>query len=389
MILPFANIEYYIIAFLTIILLLLGKIFFRKYITYNTILLLLSVLFIVFYYPKPIHIAIFVIYSYLIHYVFNNIVKAKNKLIGTILLLLPMILVKAGIKIHSYPYELSHWMSFAGLSYISFRIVSIYIESKPESKPINILKYLSFILFTPTLLIGPIDRFNRFSQDLENGYSNINIKNFTKAWDSLVLGIVYKYIFAEIINRYWLNYFPADSTTIINMAGNMYGYYLYLFFDFAGYSAMAIGIGKMMGINVPINFDKPFLARNPQDFWRRFHKTLGDWLRDYFFMPFYKYFTKKKSLKKHPLFRQNIALFSTFLLMGIWNGFSKNFILSGIIFAFYSVVHNSYIHYSRKVGYDIFFKNLDEKYVKWLSIFIMFNLAAFSIYIFSGRFPYL
>jgi len=389
MILPFANIEYYIIAFLSIIVLLLVKQFLRKYISFNIILLLLSVLFIAFYYPKPIHIVLFVTYSYIMYYLFNNIIKLKNKLLGTIVLLLPMILVKAGIKVHYYPFEVSHWMSFAGLSYISFRIVSVYIESKPGSKPVNILKYLNFLLFTPTLLIGPIDRFNRFSKDIDNGYKNISIQNFSKAWDLLVLGIAYKYIIAEIIDRYWLNNFSIESKNIIDMTANMYGYYFYLFFDFAGYSSMAIGVGKMMGIDVPINFDKPFLARNPQDFWRRFHKTLGDWLRDYFFMPFYKYFTKKKSLKKYPLMRQNIALFATFMLMGVWNGFSKNFILSGVIFALYSVIHNTYVHYSRKSGYDIVFKNLEEKYVKWISIFIMFNLAAFSIYIFSGRFPYL
>jgi len=389
MILPFANIEYYIIAIIFVVILFTVKLFFSKYISYNTILLVISSSFIFFYYPKPLNIAIFVFYSYLIYYLFNNILKSKNKLLGTVFILLPMILVKSGIKVHYYPYEVSQWMSFAGLSYISFRVVSVYIEAKPSDKPVNIIKYLNFLLFTPTLLIGPIDRFNRFSNDLDNGFSNINIKNISIAINFIVLGVAYKYIVAELISVYWLNIYSSESTNIIDMAANMYGYYFYLFFDFAGYSSMAIGVGKFMGIDVPINFDKPFLAQNPQDFWRRFHKTLGDWLRDYFFMPFYKFFTKQKKLKKFPLFRQNISLFSTFLLMGAWNGFTKNFIISGLIFASYSVVHNSYVHYSKKKQKDIVFGNMDPKYTKWISIFIMFNLAAFSIYIFSGRFPYL
>jgi membrane protein involved in D-alanine export len=300
-----------------------------------------------------------------------------------------MILVKSGIKVHYYPYHLSDWMSFAGLSYISFRVISVYIEAKPNEKPVNLFKYLNFLLFTPTLLIGPIDRFHRFKVDLEKGYANINLENISKAIEYLFLGLAYKFIFAELIQEYWLESFPAESKKFLDIIANMYGYYLYLFFDFAGYSAMAMGVGRFMGINVPVNFDKPFLARNPQDFWRRFHKTLGDWLRDYFFMPFYKYFTKQKRLKKLPLLRQNLALFATFMLMGMWNGFSINFILSGIIFAVYSVVHSTYVYYSKKAGKDIVFGNLNEEYVQWISIFIMFNLAAFSIYIFSGRFPYL
>ena len=144
-----------------------------------------------------------------------------------------------------------------------------------------------------------------------------------------------------------------------------------------------------MGIDVPFNFDKPFLSRNPQDFWRRFHKTLGDWLKDYFFTPFYMFFSRKKSLKSYPLLRQNIAMFSTFLLMGCWNGFQKNFIISGILFGIYSVVHNSYLHYCKKKKRDIVFGNLNESVVKWISIFIMINFAAFSIYIFSGRCPFI
>jgi membrane protein involved in D-alanine export len=389
MILPFANTEYFIIAAIAIIILMIFRFFFKKKTSFNTVLLTLSALFIAFYYPKPINIAIFVVYSYLVYYFFNKVIKLKNKLIGTLFILVPMIIVKSGITVHHYPYDVSNWMSFAGLSYISFRVVSVYIEAKPKDKPVSLTKYLNFLLFTPTLLIGPIDRFNRFSKDLDNGYSNINLKNISKAIEYVILGVAYKYIFAEIIQEYWLNIFPAESTNGIDMVANMYGYYIYLFFDFAGYSAMAIGIGKFMGIDVPINFNKPFLARNPQDFWRRFHKTLGDWLRDYFFMPFYKFFTKQKRLKKLPLLRQNISLFATFLLMGVWNGFTKHFILSGVIFAIYSVVHNSYIHYSKKKQRDIVFGTMNEKYVKWISIVIMFNLAAFSIYIFSGRFPYL
>ena len=167
----------------------------------------------------------------------------------------------------------------------------------------------------------------------------------------------------------------------------MYAYYFYLFFDFAGYSFMALGIGKMMGIKVPVNFTNPFVAVNPQDFWRRFHISLGEWLKDYFFTPLYMFLSRRKKLKKYPVTRQNIALIFTFLLMGCWNGFKFNYILSGFLFGLFSAVHNSYIIKCKKKGKDVFFGNMKPVYIKIISIFIMFNIVAFSLYIFSGRCP--
>jgi len=152
---------------------------------------------------------------------------------------------------------------------------------------------------------------------------------------------------------------------------------------------MALGIAKMMGITVPVNFTNPFAAVNPQDFWRRFHISLGEWLRDYFFTPLYLYFSRITRFKKYPLTRQNMALILTFLFMGCWNGFKFNFILSGLIFGVYSAIHNTYVAECKKKRKDVVFGNLNPIAVKYISIFIMFNLAAFALYIFSGRCPLL
>ncbi len=382
--LPFSSLDFYVVAGIFVLWVFVSKLFLKKYITFANSLLAGSLIYLVFYYPKPLHILIFIVYTYFTYYLFISVIKSKNKLIGTLLILIPMILVKSAIKVHYYPFYVSEWLSFAGLSYISFRIVSIYVEAVPGTKPVNFLQYVNFLVFTPTLLIGPIDRFTRYTKDLKKGYGQVNLKNFILGWQAILLGIFYKYIGAEVVDRYWLSQFDHTSSNIVDMLNVMYAYYVYLFFDFAGYSAMAIGFGKMIGIDVPVNFNKPFIARNPQDFWRRFHKSLGDWLRDFFFMPFYKFFSTKKRLKPYPLFRQNISLFSTFLLMGCWNGFRKHYIISGSLFGLYSVAHNTYIYYSRKKRRDIVFGKMNDKLVQLISIFIMFNMAAFAIYIFSG-----
>ena len=105
---------------------------------------------------------------------------------------------------------------------------------------------------------------------------------------------------------YWLG--KIDENSILFLIWQIVHMHTQLiFFDFAGYSAMAVGLSIMMGIFVPMNFNHPYLAPNPQDFWRRFHITLGSWLTDYFFKPLYKYLHNFDFLKKRKLLIQNIA----------------------------------------------------------------------------------
>jgi membrane protein involved in D-alanine export len=352
---------------------------------YKFVLFILNGLFLTIIYPNPIQYLLLIIYSYGFTFVAASIFKFKKKIWGILILLLPMLLVKLDIRFHEYPYNLNDLISFAGLSYASFRIMGYYMDKAPNEKMADITTYFNFLSFTPTLLIGPIDRYSRFKTSQDNGFANINPDNFIIGWNSLVKGIAFKYVLAEVVDRYWLSHYNPNSKELLFMVNNMYGYYLYLFFDFAGYSFMALGIGKMMGINVPVNFTNPFMAVNPQDFWKRFHISLGDWLKDYFFTPLYMFFTRKKSLKPYPLLRQNVSLFLTFLLMGCWNGFRFYYILSGSLFGIYSVVHNTYLTQCKKKGKDVFFGNLNPVAVKYISIFIMINLIAFAVYIFSGR----
>jgi membrane protein involved in D-alanine export len=295
-----------------------------------------------------------------------------------------MVLIKANVKDMTM-------ISFAGLSYVTFRVIQLFFDNDKEhsEKPVNIFDFLVFMLFPATLLIGPIDRFNRFKGDLDNGFGNMNATRASEGLDDFVLGLLQKFILAELVNRYWMTRINTDSRALADMLNMMYAYSVYLYFDFAGYSNMAMGVGKMFGIDVPFNFNKPYLAINPQDFWKRWHASLGDWLRDYFFRPYYKWISGKKSLKNYPLFKQNSGLFLTFLIMGSWNGFKSYFVISGAMFGLYSVVHNTYVMQCRKKDRDVFFGKLGPNAIRILSIFIMLNFTCLALYIFSGKCPFL
>lgn len=384
--LPFNSFDFFIIMAVFVIIMSLSKLLFKSKPNYfKYILFILNAIFLTLVFPKPFHFILFILYSYIATYLLTDIFKVKNKLWGIIILILPMLFIKFDIRFNSYPFVLNDIISFAGLSYASFRIVGYFMDKIPNEKMADGITYFNFLAFTPTILIGPIERYGRFKASQEEGFSAINSENFLLGWNNLVKGIVFKYIFAELISRYWLNINLDSSPKWIGFISEMYAYYAYLFFDFAGYSFMALGIGKMLGIKVPINFKNPFNSVNPQDFWRKFHISLGDWLKDYFFTPLYMFFSRQKKLKKHPIFRQNISLILTFLLMGCWNGFQSNYILSGLLFGIYSAIHNTYVIQCKKKNKDIVFGNLNPKIIKGISIFIMINAVSFSLYIFSGR----
>jgi membrane protein involved in D-alanine export len=385
--LPFSSFEFFILIAIFIGIVHLCKQVMQEK-NYKFVLFALNGIFLLFIYPKPFHLLSLIGFAYAMTYVCSDVFRFRKKIWGILLLLIPMLLVKLDIRFNFYPFELNHLVSFAGLSYVSFRILGYYMDKAPGEKMPDFISYFNFLSFSPTLLIGPIDRFARFKSAQDNGFSFLTTGNIIFSWNALVKGIAFKYVIAECIDRYWLDKFDSSSKELLPVLMNMYGYYAYLFFDFAGYSFMALGVGQLMGIKVPVNFTNPFVAVNPQDFWRRFHISLGDWLRDYFFSPLYMFFSRKKSLKKYPITRQNIALMLTFILMGCWNGFKANYIISGFLFGFYSAVHNTYVVQCKKKGKDVIFGNLNLVIVKIISIFIMLNLVAIALYIFSGRCPF-
>jgi membrane protein involved in D-alanine export len=270
----------------------------------------------------------------------------------------------------------------AGMSYVTFKVIQLYIDEKDREETVSILNFFNFTTFSPTLLIGPIDRYNRFTANVEDGYNQINSKNFGKGFDNIVKGLLYKFIIGEAIFRLILSHLENDGSVVYHLS-YMYTYLFYLYFDFAGYCLLAIGFGNLIGIDVPFNFDKPFLAVNPKEFWKRWHKTLGDWLNDYFFKPIFKELTTKKVFKS--IQRQNIALFLTFTLMGFWNGISVYYVASGMLFGLYSVIHNYYFYLCQKNKRDVVFGSMNPKLIRVISIFILFNAVAFAIYVFSGK----
>ena len=190
-------------------------------------------------------------------------------------------------------------------------------------------------------------RWRNFQADLKRGYEGVSLNTWLSGLELIMVGVIQKFGLAELIWRYGLSTLDAHDYSFTGVALNASLYSAYLFFDFAGYSTMAIGIGMLFGFNLPINFRNPLATLNPQDFWRRWHISLSEWLRDVVFMPIYKALSKTAFFGRHRMAAQNIGIFATLLAMGVWNGLSPHYIVSGLMFGAYSVGHNLLVNAAR------------------------------------------
>ena len=269
---------------------------------------------------------------------------------------------------------------FLGISYVTFRALDVLFSIHDGIlKSLSPGSYFAFLLFWPTVSSGPIDRYRRFVQDLDHRRTRAEfLDDLDVAVERIFRGFLYKFLIAALLSRYCVDPIEHRTEPLYTVL-YMYGYSLYLFFDFAGYSAFAIGCSRLMGIRSPENFQLPFLARNIRDFWNRWHMSLSFWFRDHIYMRFLIAATKGKWFRgKHTA--SYVGLWLTFGLMGVWHGLEARYLLYGAY------------HAALLCGYDAFARwNKTSK--RWpdttawrmVNIVITFHVVCFGLLIFSGK----
>ncbi|MDR3539704.1 MAG: D-alanyl-lipoteichoic acid biosynthesis protein DltB [Desulfosporosinus sp.] len=309
--------------------------------------------------------------------------EGKNRAAVFSLMDILSILPLVGVKLSPSFIALGFWhtvLGFLGISYLTFRTVGVIIEIRDGLiKDVRLLDFVSFVLFFPTLASGPIDRYRRFVTDL---YQPLTRQEYgelaTQGIDHIFRGFLYKFILAYLINKYWLD--PLNHAFgFLPTLKYMYVYSLYLFFDFAGYSAFAIGVSYLLGIKTPENFDKPFLAKNIKDFWNRWHISLSFWFRDYIYMRFVLDSAKKKRFRNRYT-ASYVGYILLFGLMGVWHGTQLHYIVYGLY------------HAALMISFDVLArKNKQLKFwgqgAGWdfLAILLTAQFVMFGFLIFSGR----
>lgn len=303
--------------------------------------------------------------------------KTDNKYIYYIFLLLSMVpLFIAKIT----PITSIGAVGFVGLSYLNFKVIQMIIEIYDGAlKEISLVRTLYFITFFPTLSSGPIDRYRRFDSDVNKVIERKEYINdyLIRGIEYIFQGILYKFIISALISILWMDTIPKDITLYHGM-NYMYSYSLYLFFDFAGYSAFAVGTSYILGVKTPINFNKPFLSKDMKEFWNRWHISLSRWFGDYIFSRFVLNNMRKKRFKNR-ISASHAGQILTMFIMGLWHGFEVYYIIYGLYQGIVLVLTDIFQRKSK------FYKaHKKEKWFQCVEIIITFHIACFGLLIFSG-----
>jgi len=237
----------------------------------------------------------------------------------------------------------AHAVSVVGLSYMLFRQIAFLVDTfQGQIERMSLWTYANYQLNLFTLLSGPIQRYQDYSVQWEKLEPVLEDDQAVgRAYLRLLIGIIklslVATIFLSLYQRSMNALVPADGsisqlgrTAIVgHFLGILYFYPLYLYLNFSGYVDIVIAGASLLGVNLPENFDQPYLSRNVIDFWTRWHRTLGFWIRDYLFLPLYKGIAERWPERADSL--AFLCYFAAFFVVGIWHGPTANFVVFGLL----------------------------------------------------------
>ncbi|MDR0817873.1 MAG: D-alanyl-lipoteichoic acid biosynthesis protein DltB [Clostridiales Family XIII bacterium] len=337
---------------------------------------------------QGIALVCYIIYQTVIQSAYFAYRKKRNNtfvfIAAVIFAIIPLFLIKLTEIVPDGTKDRLSLIGFLGISYLTFKAVQVVIETRDGLiSDFRLWHYIRFLTFWPTISAGPIDRYRRFVPELTAPADKMRYAElFGRGVRHIFTGFLYNYIIAFLIGRFVLpvvsDYALHGGNILAGTIGYMYVYSAYLFFDFAGYSRMAIGVSYLLGYETPPNFNLPFLSYNIKDFWNRWHMSLSFWFRDYIYMRLLMTFIKKKVFKSR-IVTSNICYFALFLLMGAWHGFTWYYIAYGLYHATLICLTDVWLRFKKKhTGIP------SGRLTHIVAVFLTIQAVCISFLIFSG-----
>jgi len=270
-------------------------------------------------------------------------------------------------------------LSWLGFSYLAFRLIGVLLDFRAGLLPpkgLTLRDMAVYALFFPAFTAGPIDRAQRFIPELDKALP-LTAPRLVEGTGRITVGVVKKFIIADSLALVTLSPALIEQThSALGLWLLLYIYAFQIFLDFSGYSDVAIGIGRLYGITLPENFDRPYLQPNIQQFWQHWHITLSQWFRVYFFTPFTRAMIRSPRRIPQPLI-VFAAQISTMLLIGLWHGVTANFVLWGLwhglgLFAYKWIADRTRVWYLQRVSPRPWRRRL----MYAASVFITFHFVA-------------
>ena len=283
-------------------------------------------------------------------------------------------------------------LGFIGISYLTFRAVQVVVEIRDGLiEDLPLADYLYFLTFFATITSGPIDRSRRFLEDANTALAPAAYRDLaTRGVLMLLAGAVMQLALATMVHGFTDPWAVNGALAMPNIlalglpwgVGSLvraYGYAVYLYLDFAGYSLMAAGACYLFGIQCPTNFNAPWRALDLKDFWNRWHITLSTWLRDFVFMRFVRGLTRRHVFKKR-LTTACCGYVVNMFLMGMWHGLTPDYLLYGL---YHGVLLAATEAYQKRCPF--YKRNKGKRWYKVLSWFVTMNLVIIGFSLFSGQ----
>lgn len=273
-----------------------------------------------------------------------------------------------------------------GVSYFSFKFIHFLVEAyNKKIKELRLLTFVNYALFFPGFFSGPINRYNAFAANMGSQPLPMTLSDYMEGSKRIINGLVKK-VLATLLVPYStaaLNFGDPSVTPSVAVI-SIYAYMFYIYFDFSGYTDMAIGSARLVGISLPENFNYPFFKRNLQQFWANWHMSLTTWLTDYIYWPLAKKIRHVERLRNNPIAISCISIIVTFVVCGLWHGDGLNFFIWGAYHGVGLAILNVYTQFEKKRFPAKWKKAINA--TRWgyaMSCLITFQYAAFGFLLFG------
>jgi alginate O-acetyltransferase complex protein AlgI len=275
--------------------------------------------------------------------------------------------------------EAAHLIVLIGISYSSFKAMHFVVEAyKRTIKNPTFVAFLNYVLFFPSFISGPINRYNHFYEQSAEARNSTLRSDLAAGLERIVHGLFKKTVLTMVLLPYTLKNMgtPIQEMSLWQVALGLYAYALYFYFDFSGYTDLAIGSARIMGFVLPENFDLPFLKKNIQQLWANWHISLTSWLTDYVYWPLVRKLRSGEHFRKRPVLVSNIAIVVTFVICGIWHGDTPSFLLWGLYHGLGIAAVNIYQNWKRKVRHPAARAYFVSSYSRVIGTVVTFNFFA-------------
>jgi D-alanyl-lipoteichoic acid acyltransferase DltB (MBOAT superfamily) len=219
------------------------------------------------------------------------------------------------------------WSSRVGVSFLALRLTCYLVDATFQRERLSLVDFLLYLFYFPAFVAGPVDRPGRFEEKL-SAWSSPKWRDIGAGVERFVEGLFKKFVLADLLRGYTIAELPVEATSGPMLWVGLFAYSLYIYWDFSGYTDIALGVGRCIGLQLPENFDRPYSKSNLSDFWNSWHMSFSFWLRDYIFAPTNLAVGRRWSLP--PMFAPVPALLLTMLACGLWHGYTTGFFIWGL-----------------------------------------------------------